>query len=352
VAHPPDDADRGGAFIPPPGHPDHDRLMADALLDPKGVAAVARRVAANKVGQYARTSIHSSKALLGGGLGRCGRCGALLRVKGSHYLGKKGEKYHLYYACTRHDKAPSRCPGIFVAAKHVDRAAWEYVLSALTTISWDPDEPDSELRTLERIDAARAAVPKPSGPSLEHIRGARDQFLQDAETLTLEILRAKSQLARDTLQRQIDKLEPQIEKATSQIAELERQATLQSERARVLGDFLMKYRRYFDYLELLDAGNESDIPIMAGVLRAVGAVVSVPPSFRYEPIRSGEGWIDLGGGPDLDIELTLTAGSGFPWADNEEMVRMLDTRRRQKIESEAARKADVYSLSAGRPSLR
>jgi DNA invertase Pin-like site-specific DNA recombinase len=310
--------------------------LQDAILDSKGVAAVSRRLSANTAGHYPRTSIHSGHALLGGGLGRCGRCGGTLRVKGSYYKGK----YYLYYSCSRRDKTPSLCPGMFVSAKEVDWRAWDDVTAKLNTITWEPGVPGSELRALEMLDADRAAVPRSNGPTLEHLRAARDAFLHDAEVYGLEVARAKTQLARDTLQRELDRLEPEIAKANAQIANLERQTSLTAERARVLGDFLAKYRRYFEYLNLLDPSNEGDIPIMAAVLRAVGTVVTVPADL-----------LDAEPEPPLGIELTLTAGSGFPWADNEDLVRMLEERREWRIQQMNAWDEDPSGVSVMKRSL-
>jgi DNA invertase Pin-like site-specific DNA recombinase len=306
----------------------------EALLDEQALAVVAKRRKDNRDGAYIRTSIHSGHTLLGGAIGKCGICGATLRVMGRHY---KNQDY-LYYYCTGHEKQPRSCPGMSVAAKNVDGVAWAEVVYALHNIPYDPSKPGSADEALAILDTGSAQSPHPSGPTLDQLKTVRAKLFHDAETYALEMVRVQSQLARDTLQRQIDRLEPEIAKADVQIAQMEWQSKLQTERANVLAHFMGKYTQYFAYLQVLDTDNESDIPIMAAILRALGAIVTVPPSYSTRALEkrkrqiTASDTIDLGMNEPIQVVLTLTAGVGFPWTGNDELIRLLDERVARRIE--------------------
>jgi hypothetical protein len=312
----------------------------EALLDEQALAIVAKRRKDNRDGYYNRVSIHSGHTLLGGAIAKCGICGGTLRVQGSRY----NDHHYLYYCCSRSEKQPQSCPGMSVAAKNVDKIAWQEVIDALENVPYDPSEPGGAAKALAILDAGSSLGPRPTGPTLDQLKAARAKLAQDAETYALEMVRAQTQLARDLFQRQIDRLEPEIAKANIQIAEMERQATLQTERANVLAHFVGKYSQYYAYLTVLDADNESDIPIMAAILRALGAVVTVPPSYATRALEARKRQAaaeTAAAGPHtkyqglyepLPIVLTLTAGAGFPWTGNDELVRMLDERVARRIE--------------------
>jgi hypothetical protein len=86
------------------------------------------------------------------------------------------------------------------------------------------------------------------------------------------------------------------------IADEERQAAKRAQRADVLTSFLQRYNHYNSAIESLDVTYEEDIPIMAALLRAVGAKVTLDPKM-FE--KANERGVE----PDVQVELPLSAMS-------------------------------------------
>lgn len=95
------------------------------------------------------------------------------------------------------------------------------------------------------------------------------------------------------------KLEPDIADANRRIAAHARQDARTAERRQLLANTLVQWRRYSDVVLHLDPYNPEHLPMMATILRAVGARVALTK--------------DAAGNPDIDVTLTITAAAAQPW---------------------------------------
>jgi predicted site-specific integrase-resolvase len=293
------------------------------LLDERMAAIIARRRVTNRATTLARSSTYAGRALLAGGLAVCGVCRAgTLVVHGVTYHGRP----YLYYRCHRHDLLPLACPGMSLPVRNTDLIAWDEVFHALARMDQRPDS-DNYMDVLARAEADRYATGTNGSTAtmLEDLKAARDAFMREAANLTIRVGREDSdymvRLAKDRIQQ----LEPEIAEANRKIAALERKAERKAAEQALLSDYLEQYHQHVSLLASLTPYAPEDIPIMATILRAVGAQLIIPPRHT---------WHMTADGPEYGIEVELTIGpeAALPWFTPERAQQIIDERRNRVID--------------------
>ncbi|MGO8947028.1 MAG: recombinase family protein [Ktedonobacterales bacterium] len=293
----------------------------DPIVTEQTVNLIALRKVANKARHIAHAT-YTGSTLLGGSGAKCKLCGATLRVRGCTIRGR----IYRYYTCHLHEHLPSACPGITFNVQLVDPGAWYELCYALENFGgYDPQtgqqDHEAYVDDLANQPAQRyladALASQPGANDFLAARiAARDGFQAEVDNLAIAIGREPDGFARDVLVRRLRQLEPDIAKANQQIAAAQQQATRVAERHALLTDFLTQLHVYDDLLWALDPDEAEDIPIMAQILRAVGAVFTIGKDER--------------GAPDIAVELTLTPLAALPWFTQEEFARLLDARRHRR----------------------
>src|SRR5260221_6633780 len=203
-------------------------------------------------------------ALLAGGLGVCAHCGRNLAI---HSI-RKPHKSYSYYYCKHHVFVPTACPGLSFPVPYLDPGAWFEFTGVLGDLG---EGNDSYLDKLSRqqfeIDASQ---PQPAEPGAD-LKAARAYFVQQVALATDDLAHLTSTTGRESLREQINRFGAEIEEADRKLAALERQAATVTERRAVLNNYLEQWHRYSYLVNHLDPYEARDIPIMAEIMRLVGA---------------------------------------------------------------------------------
>jgi hypothetical protein len=285
----------------------------DRVIDePTGALLRARRAGIVPTAP-ATIGLYIGRALLAG-RAYC-TCGGKLRVR-AH---KRRRKVYLYYYCNRHELVPSACPGLSLPVERVGWYAWTELLAVLGKEEYHPG---GHLQVLGVLQAKHDTSDDPA-VSLAALREVRAQFLADVETYSQEIGRAKTQLARDALQRQIDRIEPEIADADRKIAAAQRQAANAEARRAVLADAGAQWQRYARFVyDLYPDTEPAHVPLCQRVFGLLGARFTL-----------GK---DADGDPTVAVELTITAAAAQPWFTDEELEATLDASRAERRAYQAA----------------
>jgi len=302
----------------------------DPLLDAATAARLKQRRETPSAFAHPRQTVYAGRALLAG-RALCGMpkrddptqiCGGGMRVRSV----KRPSVVHFYYSCTRHDMTPAACAGLSLSALRVDPLAWARTLQALTRMDQDPNA-DNYLDVLSRRQADLALTDPTTITTLSDLIAIRDDFRNQADTYAVELGRSRTDLAREAIQRQIDRLEPAIADANRRILTAERQAARTAERRQFLADSLHQYHRYLDALYDLKGYIPSHRLLMANILRLVGA------EFILRRDEHGH--------PTVHVLLTITSATAEPWFTGEQEAALEEARR-------DARRARTAELDASR----
>ncbi|MGO8950669.1 MAG: recombinase family protein [Ktedonobacterales bacterium] len=324
--------DKQVVVTPPHGSPAPivDERMASLLA--------ARRDLAHRV-QRPKPYTYSYNTLLGGGLAKCSQCGGTLRVHSVKYQPKyEPAKRYLYYECHMHEITPKECSGLVLSVKDVDPFAWNYVVGKMAS-TFIPTEGKSYLDVLDDLNAERSAKEKDTGTNpLDHWRTVRADQQNRAETLVKELSQPETaDYLRVMIRSELTKIGQVIDEASRKIAAIEQQASRKKQQEDLLRDFAQNYYYvYSDLIDVLDPSCEEDIPIMAAILHAVGAKITLyPDTLKAKP---------TGEEPNLDVELTLTPMATQLVYTREQMIQLRDERNerfraKQQAEYQARQEA-------------
>jgi len=245
--------------------------------------------------------IYAERALLSGGRARCALCGGPLRVRSV----RRKTKVYLYYACHRHELQRAACPGLSLPVTLLDPGAWFSVVDALTTLG---EGNDSYLDVLAATQAKTDTRAETGADYADNLRRVRDAFQVEAETLADELGKTRSALARDAIQRRIDRLEPEIVEATRKLAAHAHRAETTAARRALLGDVLEQWLRYSDVVLHLDPYVSACLPTMQAILRLTGAVLTIGKTAR--------------GAPTVAVAFTFTPQTAAPWFTAEALAAL------------------------------
>ncbi len=276
------------------------------LLDPSLAARYAVRRANRRTLRPARPgAAPAGPALLAGGLAVCARCGKSLSV---HSFRRRITKTYQYYICRQHIQVPTACQGVSFPVPTLDAAAWFEVLAALVSLGEDNDSYLDKLTSQQaELDYSGMA----GGGTVEDLRAARAYFAGQVILLTDDLAHLTTATGRDTIREQINRFGVELDKADRQLAALERQANRVAERRQVLNDYLYQWELYSRLVLSLDPYKPQDIPVMAEIMRLVGARV-----------RVGKG---ANGDYEIAVELLITPAAAQPWFSRAELLDTLPT---------------------------
>ena len=166
-----------------------------------------------------RNNLHPQETLLRAGLVKCGNCGGNLTVhRDKRKTGNvktstaEGITYYVDYTCGKHNSLLDACPGAFIPAHIVDKAAWERALEIIQ----DPSEVDKKLTVL-RSDDPTASRRKNVNKMLADIRKRQNVFREQLADLMMQ-----GKLDRGTeefLTAQLQQLADQEEKCQRELAQ-------------------------------------------------------------------------------------------------------------------------------------
>src|SRR5258706_2135693 len=154
--------------------------------------------------------VYSTRALLAGGLARCALCGGPLRVRSV----RRRSHVYLYYSCHRHELRSAACVGMSVPVALLDPGAWLSVVDALTALG---EGNDSYLDVLAATQAKADTRSETGADYADNLRAVLRAVQEQAVTLAGELGNTRSALARETIQRQIDRLAPERLVASRQL---------------------------------------------------------------------------------------------------------------------------------------
>jgi hypothetical protein len=298
----------------------------DPIMDEPTAQLIRARREGIIPGSGQRTGVYVDKTLLAG-RAACGTCGGGLRVRSY----KRRGKVYLYYTCNKHDLVPSMCPGWSLPVWKVDLPAWHKVLDVLGHGDYFPG---GHLQVLAERQAERDSREAP-GSSLADLRAARARLWSSAERFAQELLRAQSQLARDLIQREIDRLQPEIADADRKIAAAERQAQNRAARRALLANTINQWQRYSNFVYRLSPYHfpeDDDSPVF-GCQRGAGCrspddsrvpypcLVDLQLTAKVLNLLGAKFTIGkkANGNPDIGVELTITAATARPWFEGSEL---------------------------------
>jgi DNA invertase Pin-like site-specific DNA recombinase len=337
-----------------PAHGSPEPLMDEALA-----ARLAQRRANRKVNQPAEPgATPAGPALLVGGLALCGMgCGNPIHAHSVRRRRQAHEKVYQYYYCKRHMFARASCPGFSFPVAYLDPIAWEAFYTAMVALRREGEgydyhynvedemrsefedemrsefedaaedevdihiEMDSYLDKLARKVSDLATENSAADDPLAELRAGRSYFARQVALLSADLAHM-GPIGRDSHLKQINQFEANIAEADRQIAAHERQAARVAERRQLLNTYLHQWHEYSGFLGRLDPYQPQDIPVMAEVMRLVGARLTVRKDER--------GW------PDIHVHLDITPAVAQPWFTPEALQdaqARLDKRRADALDS-------------------